>query len=157
MEGLFASCFNLFILLAFLVYKLRAPLRDFVSQRHVLLRTEIQTVSQQLKAAQEKFDEFSAKLKSVNSEVASIQDQTKQDAALMKQRILADARRAATTVVADSKAVAQGLYSQMAVQLYSELSFRVLERGETLLRERLTGDDRARIRQEFSRQVESIQ
>jgi hypothetical protein len=33
----------------------------------------------------------------------------------------------------------------------------VLNRAETILRERLTGDDRARIRQEFSRQVESIQ
>lgn len=157
MESLIASTVNLLILLGFLGYKLRGPLKEFVSQRHTLLKTEIQTVSNQLKEAQEKFNEFSSRLKSVQSEVSAIREQNKQDALQMKQRILNEAQRTATTIVSDSKTVAQGLYSQLAGQLYTELSFRVLDRSEKLLRERLTGDDRARIRQEFSRQVESIQ
>ena len=157
MESLFWSTFNLLILVGFLVYKLRSPLREFVSQRHVLLRNEIQSVSDQLKNAEEKFEEFSARLKSVQNEASALREQSKQDASAMQQRILQDARRNAGIIVGDSKTVANGLYSQMASQLYSELSHRVLERGEKLLRERLTGDDRVRIRQEFSRQVESMQ
>ena len=157
MESLFWSTFNLLILVGFLVYKLRAPLRDFVSQRHVLLKNEIESVSHQLQDAQEKFEEFSARLKSVQTEASALREQSKQDAVSMQQRIVQDARRNAATIVSDSKTVAQGLYSQMASQLYSELSHRVIDRSEKLLRERLTGDDRVRIRQEFSRQVESMQ
>ena len=42
-------------------------------------------------------------------------------------------------------------------ELYSDLCLKVLGQAEALLRDRLTGDDRVRIRQEFSRQMETIQ
>ena len=79
------------------------------------------------------------------------------DSTAMKQRIIAEARRVANSVISDAKNSAEGLFSELKGQLYSELSLKVLDRAEFLLRERLTGADRARIRQEFSVQMENIQ
>jgi F0F1-type ATP synthase membrane subunit b/b' len=113
-------------------------------------------VRNSLRQAQENFDEFSAKLKAVDVEIGALREQAKQDALLIKQKIQGDARRVAATVVADARDSAGALFSDLKGQLSSELGARVLDRAETLLRERLTGDDRARIRQEFSKQVEAI-
>jgi hypothetical protein len=49
------------------------------------------------------------------------------------------------------------MFGDLKNQLRSELSVQVLARAEAILRERLTGDDKARIRREFSQQVESVQ
>jgi F0F1-type ATP synthase membrane subunit b/b' len=157
MESLIAPIFNLLLLIALLSYKLRRPLSDFLLQRPHTLRTELYTVREQLKEAQQKYDEFSAKLKAIDAEIATLREQSIHDAGAMKQRLITEARRIATHIVLDAKSSAENLFLDLKNQLYIELSTRVLDRAEHLLKERLTGDDRARIRQEFSRQVESIQ
>lgn len=157
MSSLFAPFVNFAILVGFLVYKLRQPVKDYVAGRHQTIREEISTVQEQLKTSQEKFDEFSAKLKAIDAELASLKEQGKQDALAIQQRLIADGQRIASLIISDSRTAAGHLYHELRGQLYSDLSHHVLERAEKLLRDRLTGDDRARIRQEFSYQVESIQ
>ena len=71
--------------------------------------------------------------------------------------IIEEARKQSARISQDSLAAANGLLGELRSQLYSELSNKVLDRAERLLRERLTGDDHARIRQEFSQQVERVQ
>ena len=154
MESLLISSFNLLILIGFLVYKLRAPTKDYVAQRHLSIRDEIRAVHQQLKEAQEKYDEFSAKLKAIDAEVSALREQTKQETLALKQRMASDARRMASIVVSDAKRSADALFFELKGQLYSELSHRVLDRAEVLIKDRLTGDDRNRICREFSQQVE---
>lgn len=156
MESLFASTFNLLLLIGILVFKLRKPIRDFVSQRHDLIRTEVETVHQRLSQAQEKYDEFTARLKAIDAEVGSLHEQTKNDIQQIKQRITTEARRMSSIVISDARNAAEGLYSELKGQLYSELGVKVLERAESLLQERLTQDDRVRIRKEFSSQMESV-
>jgi F0F1-type ATP synthase membrane subunit b/b' len=157
MNSLVASSFNFVLLVGFLSYKLKKPTRDFVSNRHKSIREEIQSVREQLRQSQEKYDEFSAKLKAIDAELANLREQSKIEASAIKQRLLGDARRTSSMIVSDARNAADSLYVDLKTQLYSELSSRVLEKAEILLRERLTGDDRARIRQEFSLQVEKIQ
>jgi F0F1-type ATP synthase membrane subunit b/b' len=157
MSSLFAPFINFAILVGFLTVKLRQPVKDFVAGRHVGIRDEILSVQDQLKIAQEKFDEFSAKLKAIDVELAALREQAKQDALAIQQKLIADAQRMASLIVSDSRTAASHLYSELRGQLYSDLSAHVLERAEKLLRDRLTGVDRARIRQEFSHQMESIQ
>jgi len=156
MESLFAPCFNLVLLVGILVVKLRAPLRDFVSQRHESIASEIQAVREQLRKAQAQFVEFSDKLKAVDSEIAAMREQVRQDSAAMKDKVVSEASRMAGVVEADAKRSASGLYSELKGQLYSELCIRVLDRAESLLKDRVTGDDRVRIQREFSQQLESL-
>lgn len=157
MNTLLLPLLNLAILLSVLVYFLRLPLRTFVSGRHELLREQVRQVSAQLHEAQARFEEFTAKLKAIDTEIEALRDQARHDADAMKTRILADARRLSGVIVADARSSADGLYEDLRRRLRTELGLQVLERAEQLLRERLTGDDRVRIRREFSKQVESVQ
>ena len=156
METLIAPTINLAILLSILVYYTRAPLRGFVQQRHESLRDELARVREQLKQARVKFDEFSAKLKAIDVEIGAIQQQTRVDAEAMKSRIIAEGQKLSAHVVEDARNGAQNLYSELRAQLYGEFTGRVLDRAEALLKERLTGDDRARIQREFSTLVENV-
>lgn len=157
MESLAASSFNLLLLVGFLAYKLNRPVRDFVAKRHVTIKDEIGNVRTQLRQAQEKYDEFSAKLKAIDAEIANLREQAKQDAAAIKQKILTESRRVSSQVISDAKSSGDALFAELKSQLYSELSQRVLDRAETILRDRLTGDDQARMRAEFSNEVGSMQ
>jgi F-type H+-transporting ATPase subunit b len=157
METLIAPTVNLGILIGILVFYLREPLKQFVRTRHDVLRENLEKVATELQGARERHEEFSARISNLQAEVSAMHVQARQDAESMKQKILSEARRLSEVIVMDAKGAAQGLFSEFRAQLRTELGERVLGRAEQLLRERLTGDDRARIRQEFSRQVEKIQ
>jgi len=147
---------NFSILVAALVYFLRTPVKQFVAQRHVFLRDELSTVRERLRQSQERYEEFSSKLKAIDAELVDIRKESAATAQATRSKIVTEARRLAGNIVSDARFASEALYGELKGQLYSELGARVLDRAEVILRERLTGDDRDRIRQEFSKQVETI-
>jgi F-type H+-transporting ATPase subunit b len=157
MESLIAPIFNFLILVAFLVYKLRDPLREFVKNRHDTIRDELHAVSRELQQAQEKYDEFSSKLKAIDSELVSMREHTQQDITAIKHRIISESRRLSLNIASEAKIAAEGLHLELKGQLYTEMCGKVLDRAESMLKEKLTGDDRVKIRGEFSKQLEAIQ
>lgn len=157
MHSLIAPTINLLALVGVLAYYLRQPLKEFVSQRHSFLRDEIQSVREQLRKAQGSYDEFTAKLKAIEVEAGALLDQARQDAAATRARIVDNAQKLSANIAIEAKSSAQNAFGDLRAQLRSELATQVVGRAEELLRERLTGDDKARIRREFSVQVESIQ
>jgi len=157
MLSLFWPSVNLAILIIGLVYFCREPLRQFVSSRHTTIREELSRVEEQLRQAQVRYDEFSAKLKAIDFEVKALADQAKQDAEALKVRILSEAKRLSSVIVADAQSSAGALVDDFRFQIVREFGNRVIDRAETIVKQRLTGDERARIRRDFSRQVETIQ
>jgi F0F1-type ATP synthase membrane subunit b/b' len=148
---------NLIILIAVLLWKGKAPFTAFVFQRHSTIRDEVQRVRSLLRSAQVKYDEFAAKLKAVDAEINELNERAQQDAKAAQSRIIAEAQRLSAAVVTDARSSAELLYGELKGQLFLELGSRVIDKAEKLLLDRLTGDDRARIRQEFSSQVERVQ
>ena len=157
MASLLFPAINLAILLGLLWYFTKDSIKTFVSARHSFIRDEVVRVQEQLRTARARHEEFSSKLKAIEAEVAAIRTQTVQDAQAIKLNIVTDAKRLAGQIVVDAKASADSMFADLRNQLKSEMVSRVLARAETILRERLTGDDRARIRREFSSQVEQVQ
>jgi F-type H+-transporting ATPase subunit b len=157
METLIAPLINLLILVGMLVFFLRKPLRTFVEARHHTIRESLDSVHKELRSAQEKHAEFSAKLRAVDAEVSGLKAQIAQDAQAMKSRIVAEAQKLSSNVIEDAKHASAVLYTEFKSSLYSELGARVLDRAEAILKDRLTGDDRARMRKELSTQVETMQ
>ncbi len=155
MASLLWPTINLAALLGILAYFLREPVKQFAAQRHVSIRDELATVREQLARAQKQYNEFTSRLGALDAELIAIREQMRQDAAASRTRIIEEAKKSAARIQTDAGASARALLGDLRNELYAELSTKVLEKAETLLRERLTGDDRARIRQEFSRQVES--
>ena len=157
MQTLFAPFVNFVILVGALVYYTRKPTRDFVQARHSRIRNEVQRVEGQLRTAQARYDEFSAKLKAMDAEIQAIRSQTRQDAEAMKIRIVTEAKRLSAQIVTDSKSAAEHVFADFKNQLKSQLGSAILDRAEAILRQRITAEDRIRVRREFSRQVESVQ
>jgi F0F1-type ATP synthase membrane subunit b/b' len=157
MHELIFPTVNLAILIVLLAIYTKAPIRQFVSDRHRTLRDELQSVRELLVRAQSQYDEFTSKLKAMDAEIESLRSQAKQDASAMRSRVTAETQRLSATIVSDARASAQGLYAQLKAELFAEVGGKIVDRAEGLMRDRLTGDDRARIRQEFSSQLERAQ
>jgi len=155
MHSLVVPLINLSILIAVLVYYLRAPLKAFIKIRHESVRDELERVAEQLKLAQEKYDEFSAKLKAMQAEIVVLRDQARQDGEAIKLRLVNDGKRVSVAIVMDAKAAAEALIEDLRISLKRELAASVLSRAELLVLGRLTSEDRKRFRLDFSKQVES--
>ena len=157
MHTLIAPFINLLILIALLVYYLRQPLKDFVHGRHLSIHGDIKKAQEQLRDAQARHEEFSAKLKAIDAEVSALHQQARQDAEATKARIIQEAKRLSDNIVSDAKSASQALVSELKDELYHELGSHVLSRAEKIISERLTSEDRARIRKDFSQHVGSMQ
>jgi F0F1-type ATP synthase membrane subunit b/b' len=157
MSTLIAPVINLALLITALVIALKEPLRAFVKQRHETIGETLSKVRKMLIEAQEQHDEFSAKLKAIDVEIASLQEQAKQDAQTISSRVINEAQRVRATIVSDARINAENIFGDLKIQLRADFARRVVDRVEVLVRDRLTGDDRAKLREEFSVQVEAVQ
>ena len=136
-------------------YYLRGPVKNYVSGRHTFMRDEVAKVREQLRSSQEKYEEFSAKLKAVDVEVVTIRENSQKDAAALKARMTAMAKQVAGTVIVEARSRATSLATECREQLRAEVGLRIVTRAQELILNRMTGDDRARIRKEFSERVGS--
>jgi F-type H+-transporting ATPase subunit b len=155
-KGLVFAAINLGLLIALLVWKTKQPLRDYVAQRAEKLRHEVQSVSELLQKAKIQNEEFTAKLKAIDAEVISMRQTAQAEAEASKKRLIEDARRLAQVIVSDAKRAAEAAGHDLKIQLRAELANKVVQTAEAQIRQKLTGDDRARMRREFSRQVETV-
>jgi F-type H+-transporting ATPase subunit b len=157
MNTILISSINLIILIGILVFKLRIPLREFVAQRTQVIHQEVQTARDMLADAHKKFDEFSNRLAEVEKEMKELRVLTQQDISAMKQRLLVEIQNLKKQILSDAKSSADSLLVEFKREIYFELTDQILSRAETLIKNRLTGEDRARIRQEFSQQLGMVQ
>src|SRR5688500_8433933 len=107
MQTLLLPAINLGILVAVLAYYLRQPAKDFVRNRHLVLKQEVERIAEQLRVSQERFEEFSSKLKAIDVELTALREQTQQDAEVMRNKVLNDARKLSLSIVADAQTAAE--------------------------------------------------
>ena len=157
MHSFLVSTFNFSLLVILLAYKLRKPTKAFVTERHDSIRNEIQTVREQLNHAERKFAEFTSKLQLIDAELRSLREQCSQDILKTKQRMMTEVTQLTKTIISDANAASSTLFSELKNELYTELSLQAIDRAEQILKDRLTGEDRTRIRQAFSKQFEGVQ
>lgn len=156
-NDLVPGAFNLSLLIGLLFFKTREPLRQFIRERHETIRNELQKTAADLRNARQRFEEFSGRLGSMQTEAATLREQSKQDAQSAKTRIGEDAKRLASAIVGDARAAGEGLYGDFRRQLREEFAEKVITRAEALLKARLTGEDQARLREDFTRQLGGVQ
>jgi|GEM_PF-831641 len=146
------------IIFASILYRFgKAPFVDFVASRSATLREQITDAKLKLQAAQDQFNEYRARLDSMGAEVAALRAQNAQDVAAVTARIREDAAKQSQRIVAEARVAREASIEAAKARLVADLGSMVLTRAEMLIKERLTGDQKARIRKEFSNQVEQIQ
>lgn len=156
MSSLLFPLLNVSILLGLMVYYLRSPLKEMVLTRQTTIRSEVEGARKRLQESQRRFEELSAKIRGVDAELAGIKAQGVREASDTKARILQESKKLALTIAADAHSAAEAARSDFKLSLVAEIGAKVLGRAEELLRERLTGDDKARLTHEFSREVGGI-
>ncbi len=156
MKSLLFSYFNFLLLLVILTWKARPPLRQFLVERRDRIRTDIEAVSQLLSRAKLQKEEFAAKLKAVDAEASALRQSARSEAEQLRQKVVANSKLLAARIVDDSYKAAVAAGADLRVELRAEMAQRIVRRAEDQIQESLTGDARARIRQEFSQQVETV-
>jgi F0F1-type ATP synthase membrane subunit b/b' len=157
LETLAYQAFNLLVF-GFLVYRgAKAPFLQFVANRSTSLRAQILDAKKQLEAAQAQYAEFRSRLQSMDAEVAALRAQNNQDVAAVSARIREEAAKQAQRIVSDARIARDAAIDFVRTKMTQELGLQVLNRAEALIQEKLTGDQKARIRREFSTQLEQIQ
>lgn len=155
MSELLPKFFNLAILVGVLAYYCRKPLKEFLFERHRVLKDELESTQAKLSEAQKKFQDYSARLQSLETEIAQLIQASRQEAEQSKVRILTEAKKMADTIIVDAKRASETMKNEFRDQIRAEFAAQVLVRAETLLRGKLTGDDRVRLLKDFSKQVEA--
>jgi F0F1-type ATP synthase membrane subunit b/b' len=113
LSALLIPAINLSILIAFLVVKVKQPLRAHVKARHEGLKEQLLSVREKLAKSQERYDEFTAKLKTVEGEITAMREQARQDAKSSQERIVAEAKKLSTTIVTEARSAAGNLYADL--------------------------------------------
>lgn len=157
MGTLIAPFFNVIALLAALVYFLRKPLADFVTSRHHSIGEALKGAREALSAAKSGSEQLAARLATLDHEIAKLRSAAQAEAVKTRGLVLTAAKQLSQTIVTDANAAALALNQEFRGELRRELADRALARAETRLRDRLTGEDRARFRSEFSSLVEKTQ
>jgi F0F1-type ATP synthase membrane subunit b/b' len=152
--SLLAPAINLGALVAFLGYKLAGPLKDFARNRQQTIRADLEAARTLLASARTRHEDFSSRLAALGAELSSLRAQAGEDARRAQARIVQAATQAGAAVVADAQAAAGAMRDELMATLGRELGARALARAEEQIRSRLTGEERARLRKEFSAMVE---
>jgi len=153
MHGLILPALNLLILCVVLYFAARKSVIAAVRKRHELVINDLQDVRKNLSTAQEKHEEFTAKLKGVGVEIEAIRAEGLQDAAGLKQKILEQGQKTAAGIVSDAKTRSQTLFYEIKGELVMEFADQVIRRASDHLKKALTGEDKDRMRKEFSTQL----
>ena len=149
MSSLIAPFFNLIALLVILGVFLKKPLADFVVSRHNSIRDELEAARQLFARAQKSVEDLNARMQSVDAELSTLQAQAREDGQKISVGIVSAAKSLSSAIVSDAKSSAASAQAEFRTVLRRELASKALERAEARLRDRLTGEDHARIRREF--------
>ena len=140
-----------------IVYKAgKKPFVEFVSARSTTLKEQIQDAKAQLDTARSQYSEFKARLDSIDAEVAALRSQNAQDVSAVAQRIRENSSQQALQIVAEAKLSRDAAVAAAKARLAVEVGQQIIERAESLIQSRITGDEKAKIRREFSNQLERI-
>jgi F0F1-type ATP synthase membrane subunit b/b' len=150
MESLFAPAINLAALLVFLAFKLVGPMKAFASSRQGTIREQLEASRRLLASAKTKYEDFDSRLRGLNAELQALATQSADDARRARARLIQVAEQAGGMIVADAQTAASALRTELVLQLRNELASRAVMRAEEQIRARLTGEERARLRREFS-------
>lgn len=154
MSSLIWPLINFSVLVVILVVTLKKPLANFVIARQKSLAKQWVEAQELLKEAQAQRATLDRKLQGFEVEKREIRDQLKRDLEVSGAAIIAQSKKLAGQIQADTQAQVAGVVSGMKRELMEELVEKVVQRSEGLVRQRLTTEDAARLKKDFSKKLE---
>ena len=146
MVALISPALNLGILIVILAYALRAPVKNQVFQRRQEIEEGIRQTREQFQLAQGRYEEFTSKLKAIETEISAMRQQYLLDSQSLKTKIISHSQRLAKTIREDAQGLIQGLHQELIRDLRQEVVRKVIVRAQERICTHLTGEVKSQIR-----------
>lgn len=146
--------FTLFI--GLLVVLLRKPLRSFFATRRDEIETRLREAAELKQAAEDKYQEYEAKLKALEKEGARILEEARAEGEDEKQRILQAAEKMAARVAEDAQRRIDAEVRAARVALRKEAVSEAVDAARRILSEQLNAGDDQKLVDSTVDQVEKM-
>jgi F-type H+-transporting ATPase subunit b len=144
---------NTIALVVLLVYFLKPPLVTFFSERSDQIRRDLEEARAQRDKAEQLIREYEAKLAGMEKQVESMRADLAQSAAAEGTKVVANADQMAEKLVVAARVTAEQEVRKAKIALKNEAVELAMQLAETLIREKINDDDRARIVEDYLAKV----
>jgi F-type H+-transporting ATPase subunit b len=152
--GLLYPVINFVLLLAVLIYFTRKPIQAFFGDRRTAIRKDLDDAASSKRRAEEHYAQWNRRIVDLERELAEIRAGAQERAEAERANLLADARAAADRIRSDAATAVEHELRRARAGLREEASQLAIELASGILRERITGQDRDRLIEEFIERIE---
>lgn len=140
-----SKLFNLTIFLAFLIWVLRKPAKEFFSTRLAEVRATLQQAAKEKDAASAKMADLDARLSRLDSEIAEIKSQAQREAAAERERLENEAKRDLEKIRQSSQREIESAKQIAMTELREFAATKSVDLAEQLIRKELKPEDDAKL------------
>lgn len=132
---------NFSVLVGLIWWLLSKKIKEFFVGRRVEIRAEMDDTEAQKAEARRKYEEYSSRLTKMTEEISGIADIIKDQGQAEKEKIIADAKKAAEKMQEDTKARMEQEFQKGSAALRLEAAQLAVEMAEEILRKNITAQD----------------
>ena len=137
--------FNAAVLFGGLFYLLRKPAGEFFESRKKQITTGMERARDAQTTANARMDEIEQRLASLTAELTALRSEADREAALERDKILADAKREVERVVDQSRLEIDRLARSIEREIKDKIADAVVDRAGKTLQTQMTEDDQKRV------------
>jgi F-type H+-transporting ATPase subunit b len=134
----------------------KQPLANFLTDRRNKIERGIQEAAAVKAKAEAVFNEYTERMKSLDSELTKLRSDIAKAAAQDRQQIVADAEEAAKRVKADTEELVARQAEQLETEIRREVVQAAIDAAERAVREVATADDQRRLADAFVREIAKV-
>lgn len=147
------TAINFIALIMLMYFLLKKPLAEAFVSRHNNYAKEVDEARTMLAQGRSKFEEFSSKLKSIESELDFIKKTTEKEAEVTASKIVMNAQNLSQGLVGDAKDRAKNLARNFIKEETIAATDRVIGEAEKIITQKITKDDHRKFQSDFSSRV----
>ncbi len=131
---------NLGLLLALIIYLVRKPFMSFLKNRKERLRSEVDRAAAAAEQARVTLEEYSAKLDTVASEIASLQENIKRQGENERDELISAAQKSSEMIKKEVEDTVRLETTKAVSEIHSEVVDSALALAEKMIKERVDED-----------------
>jgi F-type H+-transporting ATPase subunit b len=140
---------NTIALLALLIYFIKKPLVSFFTERKAKIERDLAEAVELRQKAEELIKEYQTKLAGMEQELEKMRGELQKAAEGESLKVISNAEKMATAIVESAKIAAEQEVRKAKITLKDEAVTMAVEMAESLIREKISDDDRKRIVEDY--------
>ena len=151
-----SKLFNLTIFLAFLIWVLRKPAKEFFSTRLAEVRATLQQAAKEKEAAAAKMAELDSRMNRLDAEIAEIKSQAQREAVAERERLETEAKGDIEKIRQNSQREIESAKQVAMSELRDFAATKSVDLAEQLIRKELKPEDDAKLLQRMGEEMSKV-